>query len=194
MVDLLTFTERFYHWTLLSMSFVLANSCYHIIAREKRSSGAAVWWRGTVFIIRSDGRMIYVCSHNNGQLLRGPNNNKPDFRLKMSTKFHENFTIFIIEIALTLKNLLKLLQFLVNSTCLNACLLSIGLIEYMWKVSTSKYFEKFAKIHWQLYSRLYRLPTTVFSISFVFRGFWQATDNSFEFSKEFLTDFQYNME
>ena len=84
-----------------------------------------------MFIIRSDGRMIYVCSHNNGQLLRGPNNNKPDFRLKMSTKFHENFTIFIIEIALTLKNLLKLLQFLVNSTCLNACLLSIGLIEYM---------------------------------------------------------------
>ena len=78
---------------LLSMSFVLANSCYHIIAREKRSSGAAVWWRGTVFIIRSDGRMIYVCSHNNGQLLRGPNNNKPDFRLKMSTKFHKKFTI-----------------------------------------------------------------------------------------------------
>ena len=46
----------------------------------------------------------------------------------------------------------------------------------------------------QLYSRLYRQPTTAFSNSFVFRGFWQATDNSFEFSKEFLTDFQYNME
>ena len=46
----------------------------------------------------------------------------------------------------------------------------------------------------KLYSRLYRQPTTAFSISFVFRGFWQASDNSFEFSKEFLTDFQYNME
>ena len=72
---------------------MLANSCYQRKAAAVEMSGAAVRWRGTVFIIRSDGTMIYVCSHNNGQLLRGPNNNKPDFRLKLTTKFHEIFTI-----------------------------------------------------------------------------------------------------
>ena len=73
---------------------MLANSCYQREAAAVEMSGAAVRWRGTVFIIRSDGTMIYVCSHNNGQLLRGPNNNKPDFGLKLSTNFRKIFTIF----------------------------------------------------------------------------------------------------